>query len=148
MLTALPPGGVGAAGCLLGDLLAADQRLLAGLLDLVLDLIGHRPQPLVLNPSTGDNKAGQEAQRDRTDGQPERVLLGQADRSLGLLLGLTAARVASSTRAAVPLAASPTREVVPVTASLARVAVSLTLDFTSSTFWLTLSLAREGTSAL
>ena len=44
--------------------------------------------------------------------------------------------------------ASPTQSGVPVTASLARVAVSLTLDFTSSIFWLTLSLAREGTSAL
>ena len=44
--------------------------------------------------------------------------------------------------------ASPTWDAVPVTASLARVAVSLTLDFTPSTFSLTASLAREGTSAL
>jgi hypothetical protein len=44
--------------------------------------------------------------------------------------------------------ASAARSVAPVTASLARVAVSLTLDLTFSTFSLTASLAREGTSAL
>jgi hypothetical protein len=44
--------------------------------------------------------------------------------------------------------ASPARSAAPVTASLALVAVPLTFDLTFSTFSLTASLAREGTSAL
>src|SRR5215216_6408588 len=85
-------GGVGgAAGHLLGDLLAPVQGLLPGLLDLVLDLIGHRPQPLVLHPSAGHGQAGQEPERDRADSKPERVLLGQPNRPLGLLLDLATA---------------------------------------------------------
>src|SRR5215217_8089452 len=85
-------GGVGgAAGYLLGDLLAPVQGLLPGLLDLVLDLIGHRPQPLVLHPGAGHGQAGQEADRDRADSKPQRVLLGQPSRPLGLLLDLATA---------------------------------------------------------
>src|SRR5215211_426768 len=84
-------GAGGAAGYLLGDLLAPVQGFLAGLLDLVLHLIGHRPQPLVLDSRAGDGQAGQEAERDRADGQPERVLLGQPSRPLGLLLEMATA---------------------------------------------------------
>src|SRR5215218_1742599 len=83
-LGALLGGLGGAAGRLLGNLLAPVQGLLPGLLDLILDLIGHRPQPLVLNPGAGHGQAGQEAERGRADGEPQRVLLGQTSRTLGL----------------------------------------------------------------
>src|SRR5215217_2944950 len=51
-----PLGGV--AGRLLGDLLAALQGLLPGLLDRVFDLVGHRTQPLVLDPGRRHGQAG------------------------------------------------------------------------------------------
>src|SRR5512132_1968899 len=81
----------GAAGYLLGDLPAAVQGLLAGLLDLVHDLIGHTAELLVLDPGRGRGQAGQEPQGSGADGQPERVLLGQAGHPLGLLLDVPAA---------------------------------------------------------
>src|SRR5215217_260285 len=77
LLAALLGGLGGVAGRLLGDLLAALQGLLPGLLDRVFDLVGHRTQPLVLDPGRRHGQAGQEADRGGPDGQPQRVLLGQ-----------------------------------------------------------------------
>src|SRR5829696_1098883 len=91
LLAALPSGLGGAAGRLLGDLLAALQGLLPGLLGLVFDLVGHRTQPLVLDPGRRHGQAGQEADRGGPDGQPERVLLGQTSGPPGLLLDLPTA---------------------------------------------------------
>src|SRR5215218_106574 len=85
-------GGVGGRrGHLLGDLLAPVHRLLAGLLDLLLDLIGHRPQPLVLDPGRRHSQPGQEPQGSGPDGQPQRVLPGQPGRPPGGLLDLAPA---------------------------------------------------------
>jgi hypothetical protein len=126
---------------LLGDLLAALQRLLAGLLHLILDLVGHGAEPLVLDPGGRHRQPGQEAQGGGADGQAERVLLRQPGRLpgplLGALLGLPTARVASPAFAAVPL-----------TACFARLVASLTFDRAASTLSATASLARDGTSAL
>src|SRR5215203_4325368 len=91
LLAALLGGLGGVAGRLLGDLLAAVQGLLPGLLDRVFDLVGHRTQPLVLDPGRRHGQAGQEADRGGPNGQPQRVLLGQASGPPGLLLNLPTA---------------------------------------------------------
>src|SRR3712207_8951686 len=52
------------AGDLLGHLLAAVERLLAGLLDLALDLVGDRAELLVLDVRRRDEHAGKEADGD------------------------------------------------------------------------------------
>src|SRR5215204_541908 len=92
VLLGLVPGRLGgAAGHLLGDLLAPVQGLLAGLLDPVLDLVGHRPEPLVLDPGRRHRQPSQKADSRGPDSQPQRVLLGQPGHLPALLLDLTAA---------------------------------------------------------
>src|SRR5215218_9544684 len=91
LLAALLGGLGGVAGRLLGDLLAALQGLLPGLLGLVFDLVGHRTEPLVLDPGRRHGQPGQEADRGGPNGQPQRVLLGQASGPPGLLLNLPTA---------------------------------------------------------
>src|SRR5215210_2569901 len=77
---------------LLGHVLAALHGLLASLLRLVLDLVGHRADLLVLHARGGDEEPGDEADRRRADGKAERVLLGNAHRLAGTLLDVLAAR--------------------------------------------------------
>src|SRR5690348_1647946 len=61
------------------DLAAAVEGLLPDLPGGVLDAIGHRTDTLVLQAAAGDEHARQEADGERADGQPEGVLLGDAD---------------------------------------------------------------------
>src|SRR4029450_7722398 len=70
----------------------AVEGLLPGLLDLVLDLVGHRPELLVLDPGRGHGQPGQEPDGDGPDGQAPRGLLGPSGHVPGLLLDLAAAR--------------------------------------------------------
>src|SRR4051794_41217624 len=69
-----------------GDLLAAVERLLAGLGRLGLHLVGDGADLLVLDARGRDQHAGEEADRRRTDHQAERILLGDAHRALGVVL--------------------------------------------------------------
>jgi hypothetical protein len=62
-------GLLGALGGLLGDLLAALHRLLARLLGLFFDLVGDRPELVVLDPRARDEQPGDEADRCGADGE-------------------------------------------------------------------------------
>src|SRR5215216_4042529 len=62
----------------LGDVLAALEGLLAGLLGLVLDPIGDRAELLVLDVRARNGKAHEETGGDCADSEPERVLLRDA----------------------------------------------------------------------
>src|SRR4051794_8254163 len=66
----------------LRDLLAVLDRLGSRALDLLGHLIGHGPELLVLDARARDDESGDEADRRRADGEPERILLGDADRLL------------------------------------------------------------------
>ena len=63
---------------LLSDLLAALHGLLAGLARPVLDLVGDRTEPLVLDSARRDRHAEQKPGRGGSDGQSQRVLLGDS----------------------------------------------------------------------
>src|SRR3954454_5924000 len=68
--------------CILSDLLAALDGLLAGLDCAMLDLVSHRPDALVLDPRGWDRHADQEPDGDSAEGQAERILFRNADRLL------------------------------------------------------------------
>ena len=70
----------------LRDLLAVLERLGAGLLDLVLDVVGDAADLLVLHAGGRDQHAGDEADGDGADGEAERVLLRDARGRLALAL--------------------------------------------------------------
>src|SRR3954468_20816802 len=76
----------------LGHLLAALERLLAGLLGLLLDPVGHRAELLVLDAGARDEHAEEEAGRGRAHGQAERVLLSDAGGLAHLALDLLGVR--------------------------------------------------------
>src|SRR4051794_6197278 len=76
----------------LRDLLAVLDRLGSRALDLLGHLIGHGPELLVLDSRARDDETGDEAECRRADGEPERVLLGDADRLLRALFHLTGVR--------------------------------------------------------
>ena len=79
---------LGRLGGVLGDLLAALERFLAGLLGACDDVVGGGAELLVLDAGGGDQRADEEADRQRADGEPERVLLGDALGAPRLLLDL------------------------------------------------------------
>src|SRR5215210_2282425 len=77
---------------LLGHVLAALHGLLARFLRLLLELVGHGADLLVLHAGGRDEEPGDKADRGRADGEPEWVLLCDADRLMGALLHVLAAR--------------------------------------------------------
>src|SRR5918994_329220 len=77
-------------GSLARHLLAALHRLLARLLGLLLDVVGDRADLLVLDLGRGHEESGHEANRGRTDGEAERVLLCHPGCALGAFLYLAA----------------------------------------------------------
>src|SRR4051794_20311734 len=92
LLALLLDGLLGALSRLLGDLLAALERLLTGLLGLLLDVVGDRTELAVLDARGGQQEPDDEARGDGADGEPERVLLGDAHGAAGVLLDLLAVR--------------------------------------------------------
>ena len=73
----LRPLSLARLGGVLRDLLAALERFLAGLLGAVDDVVGQLAELLVLDARRRDQHAGEEADRERADGEPERVLLAR-----------------------------------------------------------------------
>ena len=116
--------------------LVAVQRLLAGLLDLVLDLVGRRAR-LSSRPGRGTARPARNPRAADPMVSPSGFSSARPAVRLACCLTWPPLGVASLTRPAAPLATSPARDAVPATASLARAAVSLTLDFTLSIFSLT-----------
>src|SRR3954447_7981814 len=88
LLTAL----LGGLGGVLRDLLAALERLLARLLGPVLDVVGHGAELLVLDAGGRAQHAGEEADGDGADGEPQGVLLGHALGAARLMLDLLGVR--------------------------------------------------------
>src|SRR5581483_4475278 len=83
---------LGARRGLLRDLPAVLERLLPGLTSLLLDLVGERSDPLVLQLRPRHRHPGEEADREPADGEPERVFLDDPGGALRALLDFVAAR--------------------------------------------------------
>src|SRR3954453_15991497 len=78
LLRVLLAGLLGGLGGLLRRLLAVLDGDLRGLLRLLLDLVGGGADLPVLDPADRDEQPADEADGDRADGEPERVLLRDA----------------------------------------------------------------------